>query len=120
MKSHRLLATAGALVIGLSLPLAAMAQQGTTPAKPAQTAPTHAASKGAAKHPAIDLNAASKEELMKAPGIDDATADKIIAARPFKSKNELVSRKIVTESEFKKLQSHVMVKAQHAAATTAK
>jgi competence protein ComEA len=60
--------------------------------------------------PKVDLNSASREDLMKVPGIGDATADKIIAARPFKSKSELMSKKIVTESQYKKLSAHVIAK----------
>ena len=120
MKSKHLLAAAGALVIGLSLPLAAMAQQGAAPANPAPAAPakttsTSSAHHSSSKHPAIDLNAASKDDLMKLPGVTDETADKIIAARPFKSKNELVSKKLMTETEYKKISSHVTVKTQKAA-----
>jgi len=123
MKSKHLLAAAGALVIGLSLPLAAMAQQGAAPANPAPAAPakttsTSSAHHSSSKHPAIDLNAASKDDLMKLPGVTDETADKIIAARPFKSKNELVSKKLMTETEYKKISSHVTVKTQKAASAS--
>ena len=58
----------------------------------------------------VDLNSASKEDLAKLPGIGDATADKIIAARPFKSKAELVSKGIVTKAQYAKFSSHVTAK----------
>jgi DNA uptake protein ComE-like DNA-binding protein len=58
----------------------------------------------------VDLNTATREQLAKVPGIDEATADKIIAARPFKSKNELVSKKIVTQAEYSKFSAHVIAK----------
>jgi DNA uptake protein ComE-like DNA-binding protein len=58
----------------------------------------------------LDLNSASKEQLMKLQGIDDATADKIIAARPFKSASELTSKSIISKEEYKKVSAHVTVK----------
>jgi competence protein ComEA len=47
------------------------------------------------KQKVVDINSASKQELMKLPYIDDATADSIIAGRPFLSKAHLVTRKIL-------------------------
>jgi len=58
----------------------------------------------------VDLNTATKEQLAKVPGLTEETADKIIAARPFKGKNELVSKKIVTEAEYKTISAHVIAK----------
>jgi len=57
-----------------------------------------------------DLNSATKEDLMKLPGITDAIADQIIAARPLKSKGELLSKKLVTKSEYRKIRSKVSAK----------
>jgi len=125
---------AGTLVAGLlALPLLAAAQGSSSAsssdaaksaqpameshAAPSQPAATNAKSTSSATKssahssaPKIDLNSASREDLIKVPGIGDATADKIIAARPFKSKSELVSKKIVTESQYKKLSAHVIAK----------
>jgi len=101
----------------------ALAETSTTPAAtaPATTAAKSTTTKSTTTHhttaPKIDLNSATKEELMKLPGVGDATADKIIAARPFKSKSELEAKKIVTSAEYKKIHEHVIAK--QAAATPA-
>src|SRR3977135_2194382 len=42
--------------------------------------------------PLLDLNSATKAELISLPGIGEAYADKIIANRPFHDKGELVRK----------------------------
>ena len=54
---------------------------------------------------------------MKLPGVDDATADKIIAGRPYSSKSELVKKNVLTQDEMKKIEAHVMTKAAPKEAT---
>ena len=80
----------------------------TAPAKTTSSSTTHHKSSKSA-HAKTDLNTASKEDLMKLPGVDDATADKIIAARPFKSHSELETKNIVTKEQYKKLSAMVTV-----------
>ena len=47
----------------------------------------------------LDVNTATKEELQKLPGIGDALADRIIAARPFKSADDLKKVKGIGEGK---------------------
>ncbi len=82
-----------------------------TPAPATSTAPAKAApAKAAPATPRVDLNTASKEELVKLPGIGEAIAAKIVADRPFKTKRELLSRGIVNRAEYAKLAPHVTAK----------
>lgn len=48
----------------------------------------------------VNLNAASREELMKLPLVDGPQADKIIAGRPYKLSAELMTRGIVPGAHF--------------------
>jgi DNA uptake protein ComE-like DNA-binding protein len=58
----------------------------------------------------VDLNHASKAQLTGLPGIDDATADRIIGARPYSSEHELLERRIVSREEYNKIADIVTVK----------
>jgi DNA uptake protein ComE-like DNA-binding protein len=63
----------------------------------------------------VDLNTATKEDLMKLKGMTDVDADKIIAARPFTSVSELKSKNVIDAAEYGKIHGWVMVKKAGAA-----
>jgi competence protein ComEA len=50
----------------------------------------------------VDINSASEEEMV-AVGIEKATAKKIIEARPYRNKSELVSRQLLTRPQYDKV-----------------
>lgn len=72
-----------------------------------QTAP---APNKTVKQTLVDLNSAKKPELVALPGIGEAIADKIIAARPLKAKDDLVSKGIVTQAVYDKFKDMVIAK----------
>lgn len=58
----------------------------------------------------LDLNSASRDELLKLKGIGDARADAIIKGRPYKGKNELVDRRIVPESVYNDIREKIVAR----------
>jgi len=79
----------------------ALSLLGLAPAAPAQTARPKAAAAPAAS--LVDLNSASRDDLMTLDGVGEVRADAIIRARPFKAKTELVERHIIPEALYDKL-----------------
>lgn len=109
--------TLSAVAFAILLPVAAFATTGTAAKSSTAKSKTHlaAASHKAAKMPATDINSASKEDLMKLPGITDELAEKIIAGRPYKSKTELSKKSILTKAEYAKVRGHVIAKQEKTA-----
>jgi DNA uptake protein ComE-like DNA-binding protein len=98
-------AIAALLALVLWMPVA-WAQQRPNPA-PAQPAT-----------PLVDLNTASRDDLMNLEGIGEVRADAIIRARPFRAKTELVERRLIPESLYEKIADKVMARPPPAATPT--
>ena len=86
------LSIAFALLLGAT----AVAQTRTAPAAPQSSL--------------IDINSASRDDLMSLEGIGEVRADAIIRARPFKAKTELVERRLIPEALYDKIADKVMAR----------
>jgi len=65
---------------------------------------------GIAKPKTVDINAASKDDLIAALSITGAQADKIIADRPYDNPDQLVTKRAVTNAEYDRIRDRVTVK----------
>jgi competence protein ComEA len=85
----------------------------TTTKKDSSKSSTMASDQKAAKANLVDINSATKDELVALPGIGDAYAQKIIDGRPYSNKAQLVSKKIVPKATYDQVKAEIVAK--HAA-----
>lgn len=57
-------------------------------------------------HP-LDLNTATESDLESLPGITKTDAERIIRNRPYRSKNELVNRRIIPEESYDQIRDYL-------------
>jgi competence protein ComEA len=57
----------------------------------------------------VDLNSGSKKDLAALPGVGPDLAQNIILARPFKTKEDLLRKKIIPQSTFDQIKDMVTV-----------
>jgi hypothetical protein len=96
------------LLLALSLVFANTALAASPP-NGASTAKTQKSEKRkqSSKSEKLDVNSASKEELDALPGIGETYAQKIIDGRPYRSKNELVSKGVLPSSIYDNIKDQI-------------
>jgi competence protein ComEA len=112
MKSveKKLMAQIAVLVFALSLVSTLGAAQNAEPgSKPeALSMPVPAAQTAATDK--LDINTATKDQLKALPGIGDAYSQKIIDGRPYRTKLDLVQKKIIPQATYDKVKDMIIAK----------
>jgi len=101
MRAFSHLVSIALLGLMAGLPSVANAQASKTPTP--TTAP-------AAKAEPMDINTATKEQLMTLEGIGEARSVSIISHRPYKAKNELVDKNVLSQAVYDKIKDHIIAK----------
>jgi DNA uptake protein ComE-like DNA-binding protein len=57
---------------------------------------------------AININKASREDLLSLPGITEHEADRIIEARPYDNTEDLVTRHVLPQGEYNKISDRII------------
>lgn len=86
--------------------MAAETEKKATPEKK----PSAETKKDSSRGNRIELNTASLNELKAIRGISESQAKKIVEGRPYKRRNELLSRKIVDAETYEKIRERVYTK----------
>jgi len=128
MSVKKLLFLLSALVLATSLSFAQNDQTGTSTSSNQSTTTTttkktrksstasDTSSKTSGK---LDLNTATKDQLMSLPGITDADAQKILDGRPYRAKNQLLSKGIISKDEYAKIKGQIIAHRSKTAKTNA-
>jgi len=56
----------------------------------------------------IDINHASADELMKAPGMKRPWAERIVRFRPYRTKQDLLDRGVVTSEVYERIKDFII------------
>src|SRR6267142_49263 len=84
--------------------------QATAEAKRDAKAVAQGISEGWSRDKTLDLNTATKDQLLTLPGMTAAEAERVIAGRPYDEPGDLVTRRIMTKAQYDKIADRITVK----------
>ena len=90
------------MAMALSAALSLLVSSAALAFDPARQNPHQAAPKP------VDINSASRAQLMALPGIGSAEAERIMAARPYPSKAKLLADKVLSDASYRALKGRIV------------
>ena len=96
--------------LAMGLLAAGLAWAAAAASPPASLAPVPSAKQAVVASPAkpVDINSASRTQLKSLPGIGDAEADRIVAGRPYLSKSDLATNKVLPAGVYLSLRNRII------------
>jgi competence protein ComEA len=110
MLKHKFTIAICSAAMGVVLALMAWAPKVTANPGTEFTSPAQSASGSAASADLLDINSASKAQLEALPGIGTAYSQKIIDGRPYKTKTDLVHKKVIPQATYNKISKLIIAK----------
>jgi|ERR1700722_12824193 len=106
------------LALLFAVSLAGIAVAGQEPGSKSEAMATSVQMAQAAAADKLDLNTATKDQLKALPGIGDVYSQKIIDGRPYRTKLDLVHKKIIPQSTYDKIKDQIIAKQPKPSAMT--
>lgn len=116
LKKHRTSLLRAAAGIGLAAAFAIASPTWAAPSSGLAASPTQSsmsksggsqASSSRQTVGVLDINSASADQLKALPGVGDAYAKRIIASRPYHSKDQLVSKGVLPQGVYDKIKGKI-------------
>jgi DNA uptake protein ComE-like DNA-binding protein len=104
----------GLLMVGCAQPqnpdeIRRRTAQATAEIKQDAKAVAEGVSDGLKRDKPVDLNHATKDQLLRLPGVTPQRANRIIASRPYESPDELVSKHILSSAQYQRIKDRVKI-----------